>query len=72
MTRDGRARPPHESRLLRGSGLLLLLTAVFLAVTRSQVSETLIGTLLAFSVVLLGVTLPKDFLGTINGRKDDD
>ena len=66
MTRERRRKP--TSSLASLAGAVLIGSAVFLSVTRSSVSETLIGTLLAFGVVLLGVTLPVG----LGGRKEDD
>lgn len=70
MSDDEPIRPP-DWRILRFSGLVLLGTAVFLGVTRESVSETLIGTLLAFGIVLLGVKLPDSWGFPGRGRVDD-
>ncbi len=46
-------------------GWLLLGVTIFIVMTRSTVSETLVGTLLGFSVMLLGVPLA----GWISGSR---
>jgi len=64
-------RPP-DWRILRLSGMVLIGTGVFLAVTRDNVSETLIATLLGFGIVLLGVKLPDSWGFPGRGRFNED
>lgn len=65
---SGERRARSDWRLQRTGGIALIATTIGLAATRENVSETLVGTMLGFGVLLLGLTLPKSLPF---GRRDE-
>lgn len=67
-----RERPGRgDWRLQRAAGVALIVAGIAIATTRENASETLVGTLLGFGVLLLGLTLPRQ-LPFGMGRRDEE
>lgn len=68
MSRD--ARPPGVPRRQFAVGTGLVIAGVFVAVTRDNASEWLVGTLVGLGLLAIGVALPSGFPWG-GGKKED-